>query len=582
MATLDDDLAKAVTEGFRLAQGSIINQDLILSGAGDVTVTLADGSKKTGPSWTKLISQAGAAGASAAAAKTSETNAKTSETNANSSKTAAASSASAAKTSETNAKTSETNAKTSEDNSKTSENNAAASASSAAASLAAAQKLTSVPYEEAPFPDVWLPLNDDLRLLAGFAPYDRLMISGQMLELATKSATIIRPTEATYIDKSGVLQTAKIDEPRFEKEGLLIEGQRTNYFRYSNDPSQWKSVSNVDSTLTLVSAIDGNTKAPTGQYTTTTGKTNMNLLDSRSNVIALAIGETLSISCRVKLSVNLRFRVRVGNGTSYIGGCYYNPQGELIGAIDKVISSAVLGSDGYITIKTTYVADIEGTEFFAQFLIYDLSNVNNNIATGETCALQMPQVELGPNASSFIISGASPATRAADIPTIQRSGNENYFGPFTYSAEVHLIGPVIAATSTSARRGILSFYPSSAEYVMTYVDPSSSSVLGKLRSMYGASNFNQSSRRIDDDLIHNVVFSTDLIKNKLSLDGEITEIATAARPTPGNPAPTVPDKILIGWGAGSTAYGQRVLNGHIRNLRIWHRALTPNQIKGLR
>ncbi|QVV60583.1 phage tail protein, partial [Leclercia sp. Colony189] len=83
--------------------------------------------------------------------------------------------------SETNAKTSETNAKTSETNAKTSETNAAAS-------LAAAQLLTSVPFETAPFPDVWLPLNDDMRLLAGSAPYDRLTISGQVLELPTKSA----------------------------------------------------------------------------------------------------------------------------------------------------------------------------------------------------------------------------------------------------------------------------------------------------------------------------------------------------------------------------------------------------------
>lgn len=45
MATIDDDLAKSVTEGFRQAQIDIVNQDLILSGTGDVTVTLADGSK---------------------------------------------------------------------------------------------------------------------------------------------------------------------------------------------------------------------------------------------------------------------------------------------------------------------------------------------------------------------------------------------------------------------------------------------------------------------------------------------------------------------------------------------------------
>ncbi|MDV5276473.1 hypothetical protein [Leclercia adecarboxylata] len=93
---------------------------------------------------------------------------------------------------------------------------------------------------------------------------------------------------------------------------------------------------------------------------------------------------------------------------------------------------------------------------------------------------------------------------------------------------------------------------------MTYIDPSSAA-LGKLRSMYGAANFNQSVKRMDDDLIHNVVFSTDLIKNKLSLDGEITEIATAARPTPGNPAPTVPDKILIGWAQVQQHMGKECL-----------------------
>ncbi len=581
MATLDDDLANAVTEGFRLAQSSIINQDLILSGTGDVTVTLANGSKKTGPSWPKLITAANAAGTSATAAKNSETNALASKNAAAISATNAATSEGNALASKNAAKTSETNAKTSETNARTSENNAGASASSAAASLAAAQQLTSVPYEAAPFPDVWAPLNDDLRLLAGFAPYDKLTISGQVLELPTKSLTFSRATTATYIDKSGVLQTATINEPRFEKQGLLIEEQRTNYVRYSNDPSQWKNTGNVDSTITLVSAVDGDTKAPTGQYTTTAAKQNMNLLDHKANMLTLDIGGTLTASCRVKLSANLRIRVRIGNDSTYMAGVYYNPQGELVGSPDKVVSSAVLGSDGFITIKTTYTADVASSNFFVQFIIYDLANTNNNIAIGETCALQIPQVELGPFATSFIISGASPTTRAADVPALQRSGNENYFGPFAYSAEIQTLGPIGNDTSTNARRGILSFYPTSVEYVMTYID-STASGAGKLRNMYGAANFVQSINRMDDGLIHRFVFSTDLIKNKLSLDGVISEIPTAARPAPGNPATQVADKILIGWGAGSTVAGNRVLNGHIRNLRIWHRALTDNQIRGLR
>lgn len=40
-----------------------------------------------------------------------------------------------------------------------------------------------------------------------------------------------RASSATYINKSGALTIAEINEPRFEKEGLLIEGQRTNYLK---------------------------------------------------------------------------------------------------------------------------------------------------------------------------------------------------------------------------------------------------------------------------------------------------------------------------------------------------------------
>lgn len=48
-----------------------------------------------------------------------------------------------------------------------------------------------------------------------------------------------RASSATYINKSGALTIAEINEPRFEKEGLLIEGQRTNYFTNSNAPELW-------------------------------------------------------------------------------------------------------------------------------------------------------------------------------------------------------------------------------------------------------------------------------------------------------------------------------------------------------
>ena len=79
-----------------------------------------------------------------------------------------------------------------------------------------------LPYQTAPFPDFWLPLNDSLDMLAGIS------------DTAEKKATFTRTTTATYLDKSGVLRKAIVNAPRFEREGILIEGVSTNLLGKSN------------------------------------------------------------------------------------------------------------------------------------------------------------------------------------------------------------------------------------------------------------------------------------------------------------------------------------------------------------
>ncbi|RJT26926.1 phage head spike fiber domain-containing protein [Buttiauxella izardii] len=86
----------------------------------------------------------------------------------------------------------------------------------------------------APYPDVWIPFNDSLKMEAGFGAQDTITVGAETIKLPSRSATFTRASTATYIDKSGVLQTAAINEPRFEKEGLLIEGQSTNLMAQSN------------------------------------------------------------------------------------------------------------------------------------------------------------------------------------------------------------------------------------------------------------------------------------------------------------------------------------------------------------
>ncbi|MDY0920559.1 phage head spike fiber domain-containing protein [Leclercia sp. CFBP8987] len=553
MATIDDDLAKAVTEGFRQAQTDIANQDLILAGTGDVTVTLADGSKKTGPSWSKLITAANAAGTSAAAAATSATNAKTSETNANSSKTAAATSATNAKTSETNSKTSETNAKTSETNAKTSETNAKTSENNAAASLAAAQLLTSVPYEEAPYPDVWLPLNDSLKLDAGFAPYDTLTISGKVLELPTKSAAFTRSTTATYIDKSGVLQTAAINEPRFEREGLLMEGASVNYILNSNDPTKWSNNGTIDK-LTIT---DGSTQAVTCQGTINTA-TGSAQLHASSN-ISVAIGDAVTLSATAKSSLG-RLRLRFTLDGTQVAEAYFDGiTGAALTSSGGVTYTTTPGGDGYSYISVTFTAtaagNVSGSFWF--------SSTSGNLAVGSVVYYQTIQCEKNPIATSYIPTGSAATTRTVDTLDLQASGNVGYrlsgdlinrVVAFELSVNRYVqptVGYADIVTCPGARNDIITRLTASMMY--------------SYRGSSGAGN--------------SVAYA--FSQKIFALSQDVTDTITAYFNGNSN-AKTQGPTVATGAATSLRIQSNSYVIYHIRNFRIWHRLLTPNQIKGLR
>ncbi|MDY7841863.1 hypothetical protein UXA24_12880 [Aeromonas caviae] len=100
-------------------------------------------------------------------------------------------------------------------------------ADKAAASAALAGDI--VAASALPLPDVWAPLSDSLRLITG---YGRDVLVGS--DVVARMVNFSRSTTATYIGKDGLLKTAAANEPRFEKEGLLIEGQSTNLVPWSS------------------------------------------------------------------------------------------------------------------------------------------------------------------------------------------------------------------------------------------------------------------------------------------------------------------------------------------------------------
>ncbi|MGQ9451814.1 phage head spike fiber domain-containing protein [Leclercia sp. TB492] len=563
MATLDDDLANAVTEGFRLAQSSIINQDLILSGTGDVTVTLANGSKKTGPSWSKLITAANAAGTSAAAAEASAKNAKTSETNANTSKNAAASSASAADTSKTNAKTSETNAKTSETNSKTSENNAAASASSAAASLAAALLLTSVPFEAAPFPDVWAPLNDDLRLLAGSAPYDRLTISGQALELATKSVGFTRAGSGTYINKSGVLQTADINEPRFEREGLLIEGQGTNSMLYSGDQNAaWWPKARCTTTSGFA-APDGSNSATKLMPTSELGSHYI------SKTLPVTTGGIYTLSYFVKAGEYNKCRLSF-SGTLVPDGrsCDF----DLVAGTMKPLGTTgtptitPLSNGWYRCSITSDVISENGTVNFNIWVLDENGNTSGFAGDGvKGIYVWGAQLESNPVMTSYIPTTTAEVTRAQETLRLQPSGNIGY----------GVVGDLFNRT-ISFELSVNAFVPTTAGYFNLLAGVGVGNDI-MLRIASATINSLRSSGSFSPNISVTYPFHRQIFTQTIDTDNTLTAYFNGQKGVRAG-APAIPNGVPTSINVSS----QSQLVYHIRNFRIWHRLLTPNQINGLR
>ncbi|HGZ0808129.1 TPA: phage tail protein, partial [Escherichia coli] len=314
------------------------------------------------------------------AAAQSESAAAGSASAAAASATASANSQKAAKTSETNAKTSETAAANSAKASAASQT--AAKASEDAAREYASQAAEPYKYVLQPLPDVWIPFNDSLDMITGFSPsYKKIVIGDDEITMpGDKVVKFKRASTATYINKSGVFSVAKIDEPRFEKEGLLIEGQRTNYFVKSNTPAEWTSTSNIDKTNNGVDEF-GFSYAKMRTKDNMTGQSSALSLHTCSASRGIDVSgdnKYCTVSCRVKAPDGLRCRLRFekydGSVYTFLGDAYLT-FGTLIiektgGAANRIAATATKDPvTGWIFYEATIEA-VEGETLIGAMIQY--------------------------------------------------------------------------------------------------------------------------------------------------------------------------------------------------------------------
>ncbi|MTE90176.1 phage head spike fiber domain-containing protein, partial [Escherichia coli] len=452
----------------------------------------------------------------------------------------------------------------------------AAKASEDAAREYASQAAEPYKYVLQPLPDVWIPFNDSLDMITGFSPsYKKIVIGDDEITMpGDKVVKFKRASKATYINKSGVLTEATIDEPRFERDGLLIEGQRTNFFPNSTDPSKWNKSTSLDVTETGTDSFGFNYGRFVVQDSivgTSKAHTIIGLYSSTGGVDTSGDEKYVTISCRVKsevdnIDVRILFEHYDGEVRTSIGTASLNLTTRIIsktGQTSRVTARSVKDdATGWIFFEATLKADT--TENTVGGFVQYSPDTGQMVASGDCLDVTTPQIEAGTGASSFIVTGAAPVTRASDIVTVPIKNNL-YNLPFTVLCEVHKnwyktpnAAPRVFDTGGhQTGAAIILGFGSSADYDgFPYCD-------------IGGAN-----RRINENAsLEKMVMGMRVKSDQSTCAVSNGRISSETKTT----WSCIQNSAIIRIG-GQTTAGLRHLFGHVRNFRIWHKALTDAQV----
>ncbi|EGO4219710.1 hypothetical protein ITY95_002392 [Escherichia coli] len=427
-----------------------------------------------------------------------------------------------------------------------------------------------------PLPDVWIPFNDSLDMIAGFSPsYKKIVIGDDEITMpGDKVVKFKRASKATYINKSGVLTEAAIDEPRFERDGLLIEGQRTNYMLNSENPASWGRSSNMDVPET-----------GTDSFGFTYGKfvCNDSLIGQTSAINMASIAATKSVdvsgdnkyvttSCRFKTERQVRLRIRFdkydGSATTFLGDAYIDTQTleiNMTGGAASRITARVRKDEatGWIFAEATIQAIDDELKIGSQ--IQYSPKQGGATVSGDYIYLSTPQVEDGSCASSFIISGTTAATRASDIVTVPINNNL-YNLPFTVLCEVHKNW---YKTPNAAPRVFDTGGHQTGAAIILGFGSSADGPDGFPYCDIGGAN-----RRVNENAsLEKMVIGMRVKSDQSTCSVSNGRISSEKKTT----WSYIQNSATIRIG-GQTTAGLRHLFGHIRNFRIWHKALTDQQM----
>lgn len=383
------------------------------------------------------------------------------------------------------------------------------------------------PVAPVPEPDFWMPLTSDINIEYGFGTEKTVDVSDAqdgsvMVGMGQREATFTRASTATYVGKDGLLKSAAIDEPRFEEEGILMEGGSTNYILNSRNIDSW-DVGNGAAVTSDSEAFFGNTVSRvsvTADPASRVGKTT-----------TTGSSDTATFSAWVK-------------GT----------RGEEVRISLEVNST----TKRYKTI--TFTGEWERVEVTATASAVSTSMIPRFYSCGSAVTFKVACVQLEnlPFASSYIPISWSPVNRAADLMTIPSENNVPILARYTTSFDIRATTNSTGVTPIylNHNNGVSSLpkFDFTGNNSITYAPPRLPSGQAYISAGSGSNN-------------SRITGVTGETGSSVYRDGQL--VATAHEVPRNAPLGTI--RFV---GSSRATY-------HIRDFKIWHQALSAEQVRSL-
>ena len=293
-----------------------------------------------------------------------------------------------------------------------------------------------------PMPNVWAPLKGNLSLLCGFnTAMDTISVDGTDYQVAGRILTFSRPTTATYINVNGDRVSAKINEPRFEKRGLLVEGSSTNMIPNTDTlPTASNTTITADGEWAKIVETDVDTSHTASYASITPAAIGIYTFSIDLKPLGAGVERFVSMSIdSTGIAANHRATFDLVTGT-------FTEQNSPV-----LVTMEPLSGGAWRCALTFNLVTVEVVNISVRLSDRNADGLQTYVGDGISgCMARAPQFEFQPFATSFIPTAGSPVTRGNDALSLPWLNNLDPIidigNKYTASIKFSLMGKGINTT----------------------------------------------------------------------------------------------------------------------------------------